>query len=196
MYYQQLNSVRTIAVFMVIVFHWVPNSHSFILPLGSWGVEMFFVLSGFLITKILLESRRDAEINFVSKGVVIRNFILRRSLRIFPIYYLSLFAILFFDRANVSGLKDNLLYFFGYASNFLYFNTQNFNYPMAHFWSLAVEEQFYLIWPWFILFLPWRFVKLYLFISILFGIATRVVLSKLFFTNEVTVEVLTPTCFD
>ena len=196
MYYQQLNSVRTIAVFMVIVFHWVPNSHSFILPLGSWGVEMFFVLSGFLITKILLESRRDAEINFVSKGVVIRNFILRRSLRIFPIYYLSLFAILFFDRANVSGLKDNLLYFFGYASNFLYFNTQNFNYPMAHFWSLAVEEQFYLIWPWFILFLPWRFVKLYLFISILFGIASRVVLSKLFFTNEVTVEVLTPTCFD
>ncbi len=181
---------------MVIIFHWVPDSHSFLLPLGSWGVELFFVLSGFLITKILLDSRNSAEAKKTGKGVIIKNFLLRRSLRIFPIYYLSLFFILFFDRANVSGLKDNFLYFFGYASNILYFKNQYFNYPIAHFWSLAVEEQFYLIWPWFILFLPAKYIKPYLWVSIFFGIISRIILEKLFITHEVTVEVLTPTCFD
>lgn len=181
---------------MVIIFHWVPDAHSFLLPLGSWGVELFFVLSGFLITKILLESRTKAEKEKIGKLHVVKNFLLRRSLRIFPIYYLSLIVIFFFDRANVSGLKDNILYFVGYASNILYFKSQHFNYPMAHFWSLAVEEQFYIVWPWFILFLPWKHVKPYLMVCVVFGIASRIILAQLFETHEVTVDVLTPTCFD
>lgn len=181
---------------MVIVFHWSPNSHHFLLPLGSWGVELFFVLSGFLITKILLEDRIAAELNFQNKIGVIKNFLLRRCLRIFPIYYLSLIAIVFFDRTNVSGLRDHWLYFVAYASNIFYFKTQHFNYPMAHFWSLAVEEQFYLIWPWFVLFLPWKYLKSFFWISIIVGIGSRIVLAQLFTTTEVTVDVLTPTCFD
>ena len=181
---------------MVIIFHWIPNAHHFILPFGSWGVELFFVLSGFLITKVLLESREAAESKKESKGSVIRKFLLRRSLRIFPIYYLSLVVILLFDRTNVSGVRDNLFYFFGYASNFLYFKTQQFNFPVAHFWSLAVEEQFYLVWPWFVLFLPWRYVKPFLWCSIVFGIVSRIYLITAFPSSTVTADVLTPTCFD
>ena len=181
---------------MVIVFHWSPNSHHFLLPLGSWGVELFFVLSGFLITKILLDDRISAELNGQKKVGVIKNFLLRRCLRIFPIYYLSLIVILIFDRTNVSGLRDHWLYFVGYASNVFYFKTQHFNYTMAHFWSLAVEEQFYLIWPWFVLFLPWKNVKTFFWVFILVGIGSRIILAQLFSTADVTVDVLTPTCFD
>lgn len=181
---------------MVILFHWLPNSHHFLLPLGSWGVELFFVLSGFLITKILLESRHAAETHQQTKAKAIKNFLLRRCLRIFPIYYLSLIVILLFDRTNASGVKDSLLYFFGYATNILYFHTQQFNYPVAHFWSLAVEEQFYLVWPWFILFLPSRFLKPFLIISIAVGILSRIVFAHAYSYTEVTPDVLTPCCFD
>ena len=181
---------------MVIIFHWSPNSHHFLLPLGSWGVELFFVLSGFLITKILLDDRISAGVNSQNKIAVIKNFLLRRCLRIFPIYYLSLIVILLFDRTNISGLRDHWLYFAGYASNIFYFKTQHFNYPMAHFWSLAVEEQFYLIWPWFILFLPWKYIKAFFLISIVVGIGSRIILAQIFTTTDVSVDVLTPTCFD
>lgn len=182
---------------MVIVFHWIPQAHHFVLPLGSWGVELFFVLSGFLITKILLEDRLIADKSKTSKLTVIKNFVIRRSLRIFPIYYITLFVVLFFDRADITGLGKNWEYFFGYATNLLYFKTQQFNYPMAHLWSLAVEEQFYLIWPWFILFLPFRFILKFLWIAVIFGIGARIVLSFIFLNStQVTVDVLTPCCFD
>lgn len=196
MYYKQLNFVRAVAVMMVIVYHWTANNIHFLIPLGSWGVEMFFVLSGFLITRILIESRAKADSQKQSKIAVIKNFLLRRCLRIFPIYYLSLVLILFFDRTNISELKDNLWYFIGYASNFLYFNTQQFNFPMAHFWSLAVEEQFYLVWPWFILFLPLKYIKTFLIWAIVFGLASRMFLSFMFPQTIVTVDVLTPSCID
>src|SRR4051812_1594936 len=88
MYYKQLDSVRALAVTMVIVYHWMPKRNEFILPLGGWGVELFFVLSGFLITKILLEDRLSAETQQLNKLVVFKNFVIRRSLRIFPLYYL------------------------------------------------------------------------------------------------------------
>lgn len=195
MYYKQLDSLRALAVMMVIVFHWAPGHH-FLFPIGSWGVELFFVLSGFLITKILLANRFKAEADKQSKTTVLKNFILRRSLRIFPVYYLALIIILVFDGTNISGLKDHLLYFIGYASNFYFFNAQQFNYPMAHFWSLAVEEQFYLVWPWFILFLPQAFLKPFFLFSIFAGIASRFWLGNTLTYNEVPVEVLTPTCID
>lgn len=196
LYYKQLEGLRALAVMMVIIFHWSPAGHHFLFPIGSWGVELFFVLSGFLITKILLENRLKAEAVGESKLHVLKNFIARRSLRIFPLYYLALAVILIFDRTNISGLKDDLIYFVGYASNFFFFKEQNFNYPMAHFWSLAVEEQFYLVWPWFILFLPKRFLLTFLIVSVFIGIASRMLLSNILTYSQVGVDVLTPTCID
>lgn len=195
MYYKQLDSLRALAVMMVIIFHWGAISQKYILPLGSWGVELFFVLSGFLITKILLESRLSAQVRSENKLHVLKNFVVRRSLRIFPIYYLALLIILIFDRTNISGLRNNLSWFAGYASNFFFFKTQQWSYPMAHFWTLAVEEQFYLFWPWFILFLPWKYLKSFFIISIVVAILSRLIFSG-YSSGNVTVEVLTPACID
>lgn len=110
--------------------------------MGWLGVSFFFVLSGFLITRILIESKEGN--NFFS------NFYIRRSLRIFPLYYLYILVI--FIYCTYLGIQDtqNWLYYIFYVQNytmawngFLYVPGQEF----GHTWSLAVEEQFYLLWP-------------------------------------------------
>ena len=89
-YVKQLDSIRAIAVLLVIVFHWSPKpvlagaQYNY----GHIGVEIFFVLSGFLITRILLENRNEAE-RLYQKKKVLKSFYVRRFLRIFPIYYLT-----------------------------------------------------------------------------------------------------------
>jgi len=155
-----LNGVRFIAAFLVIVDHtelfknylgyptlWA-NSYS--AYLGAFGVSIFFVLSGFLITYLLLEEQQEAPIR-------IRHFYLRRILRIWPLYYLivvlGFFVIPHLDFFQVpiysSDMGDSLhrlLLFVGLAANvaFVYLPTV----PFANvLWSVAVEEQFYLVWP-------------------------------------------------
>lgn len=155
-----LNGVRFIAALLVIIDHtelfksylgyptlWA-NSYS--AYLGAFGVSIFFVLSGFLITYLLLEERQEAQIR-------IRHFYLRRILRIWPLYYLILglgfFVIPHLDFFQVpiysSDMGDSLhrlLLFIGLAANvaFVYLPTV----PFANvLWSVAVEEQFYLFWP-------------------------------------------------
>jgi peptidoglycan/LPS O-acetylase OafA/YrhL len=114
---------------------------------GSYGVELFFVLSGFLITGILYDSN-DAPHYF-------RNFYMRRLLRIFPLYY-GVLALLFFvvplipqmHGATLDFLMDRQAWAWLYAVN-VYIATHgewSFSY-LDHFWSLAVEEHFYLLWP-------------------------------------------------
>lgn len=114
--------------------------------LGSNGVDMFFVLSGFLITGILLDTKEGPG--------YFKNFYMRRTLRIFPLYYLAL-AISFFVWPSVAGshpswtLGDAGQYktwYWLYAANILFAVKQGYI-GLAHFWSLAVEEQFYLFWP-------------------------------------------------
>jgi peptidoglycan/LPS O-acetylase OafA/YrhL len=111
---------------------------------GWIGVQLFFVLSGFLITGILADARGSAG--------YFRNFYIRRVLRIFPLYYAVLFlAIVVFPLvANVSDwtavAKTNQWWYWGYLSNWgdvFHHSIEGF----THFWSLAVEEQFYLAWP-------------------------------------------------
>lgn len=111
---------------------------------GWVGVELFFVLSGFLISGILLDSRGTPR--------YFRNFYIRRVLRIFPLYYTVLFLALFVfpHVANVPAwtaiARENQWWFWSYLSNWgavLGHSVPGF----PHFWSLAVEEQFYLAWP-------------------------------------------------
>ena len=155
-----LNGVRFIAALLVIVDHtelfksylgyptlWA-NSYS--AYLGAFGVSIFFVLSGFLITYLLLEEQQEAPIR-------IRHFYYRRILRIWPLYYLivalGFFVIPHLDFFQVpiysSDMGDSLhrlLLFVGLAANvaFVYLPTV----PFANvLWSVAVEEQFYLFWP-------------------------------------------------
>ena len=108
---------------------------------GGWaGVQLFFVLSGFLISGILLDSRESPD--------YFRNFYIRRALRIFPIYYFAL--LLFIVALPALGIvplawHENQLPLWLYYSNWPPYAGGTALLP--HFWSLAVEEQFYLVWP-------------------------------------------------
>jgi peptidoglycan/LPS O-acetylase OafA/YrhL len=135
----ELDGLRAIAVLLVlwshlrhsVLPHWAQELAGFLLP-HYLGVDLFFVLSGFLITRILLVDR--------DQGVPLRWFYARRCLRIFPIYYLLL-AVL-----AVLTPEPALPWSAVYLSNFyIYWNGA---YGMLdHTWSLCVEEHFYLLWP-------------------------------------------------
>ena len=104
------------------------------------GVETFFVISGFLITGILLDNRSEEQ-----KSLVLKNFYCRRFLRIFPLFYLVLGMAVLLDS---DGLRQSWGWHFGYLFPTFYFYLQNgWTGQLSHFWSLAVEEQFYLVWP-------------------------------------------------
>jgi peptidoglycan/LPS O-acetylase OafA/YrhL len=151
---KQFDALRAIAVILVIVSHWIPKLN--ILPWGEVGVDIFFVLSGFLISRILYESKSLNSFGVETKGNIIKNFIARRTLRIFPAYYLVVALHFLVAPGTKTQVREHVEYYLLYASNILYFNTGSLDGIASHLWSLAVEEQFYLVWPWIILFLPLR----------------------------------------
>jgi peptidoglycan/LPS O-acetylase OafA/YrhL len=154
-----LDGLRGIAILAVIVYHYafeLQHGHGIggaiyeLLHQGRHGVDLFFVLSGFLITGILLDSR-DSPRYFST-------FYARRTLRIFPLYYGVLYVVLVLLPMLVPPLPlaqeviHQQGWLWAYGTNILmswrdqvFFNAEHFN--LAHFWSLAVEEQFYLVWP-------------------------------------------------
>jgi peptidoglycan/LPS O-acetylase OafA/YrhL len=144
-----LDAVRAIAVLLVICLHYWQTFAGAAYPLigrlavwGQSGVDLFFVLSGFLITGILLDSRG-------SPGFL-RNFYARRILRIFPLYYLTLFAV--YILAPLAGLSawvpaNRAVWFWLYLQNVPMTFAPALASGPEHFWSLAVEEQYYLVWP-------------------------------------------------
>ena len=141
-YFPELDGVRAVATLMVMSFHfsqdWWPKGF---MMMGQTGVDLFFVLSGFLITTILLQASHG-------DWHEIRNFYIRRTLRIFPLYYFYLIL------SVIVGGTVSIWYWF-YAQNV----TGGLNIRLHgpdHFWSLASEEQFYLVWPFLVLFWPRR----------------------------------------
>jgi len=135
-----LDGLRAVSVMVVIFYHAG-------LPLPArLGVSMFFVISGFLITWLLLKEFE------VSGTIDLRGFYIRRTLRIFPAYYLFLAVSLTVDQLT-GDLRsmDAILPALTYLMN--YYNAVN-DHPsisIAHAWSLAIEEQFYLLWPFLLL---------------------------------------------
>jgi peptidoglycan/LPS O-acetylase OafA/YrhL len=191
-YIKQLDSVRAIAVILVIISHWIPQTHFLNkTPNGAIGVNIFFVLSGFLISKILFDHRIKAEQLAVSKYRVVKNFYFRRILRIFPIYYLTIFILLIFHEHTDTNIKSAFLYFLTYTSNFYFFQIQHWDGMISHLWTLAVEEQFYLIWPWLMLLVN----KKYL-LHIILGFITIGVVSQWLLMDVNMSVILTFTCFD
>jgi peptidoglycan/LPS O-acetylase OafA/YrhL len=113
--------------------------------LGWSGVDLFFVLSGFLITGILIETLHDS--------AYYRNFYARRSLRIFPIYYLLCAVLLFVGLRTGAHWTAGHLWFLAYLGNPAILIWQQLlpispAVRVTHLWSLSVEEQFYFLWPW------------------------------------------------
>ncbi len=136
-----IDGLRALAVLSVLMAHYLPSSwHAgHLIPWNRWGVPLFFVISGFLITNILLRVR-GAE----NRGAALRAFYWRRALRIFPPYYACLIAMLIVGVAFPDGTLWSCL---TYTYNF-HAILRNDHVPyLGHFWTLCVEEQFYLLWP-------------------------------------------------
>lgn len=144
----QLDGLRALAVTSVVL------EHYHVVKTGAvYGVHLFFVLSGFLITGILMKSRSAIEVTGVSWTHAFRQFYIRRALRIFPLYYLVLLVAV---AINASGARENAVWLFTYTINLKMAAQGWYIANFAHFWSLAVEEQYYLFWPVLILLLPRR----------------------------------------
>ncbi len=143
-YYPALDGLRGVAILMVVFLHNFGFMNYFFF--GWLGVDLFFVLSGFLITEILLKT--------IGTPHFLRNFYLRRILRIFPLFYLTLIICLFI-LPQIRNLNIDLNYyvnhqvwFWTYLQNWLFiFNEPTGSKMLLHTWSLAVEEQFYIVWP-------------------------------------------------
>jgi peptidoglycan/LPS O-acetylase OafA/YrhL len=156
-YMPQLDALRAIAVSSVMLHHFGPPAVARYLPNGMFGVRLFFVLSGFLITGILLRQRDPLESGDASLGGIARTFYTRRALRLLPLYYLTLAVI---GPTLSHPLGTGWLWHLFYATNLCVAYTGAWC-DFIPFWSLAVEEQFYLLWPWIVLLAPdrwlWRF---------------------------------------
>ncbi|MCA9434841.1 MAG: acyltransferase [Candidatus Omnitrophica bacterium] len=133
-----LDSLRGIAV-LLVVFH-----HFKWLGIGWIGVQIFFVLSGFLITSILWEQKDRRLRHYLGR------FYWRRILRIFPVYYGFLFAVslAYLSVGEPVAFGDLAPWLFSYTYNFARFFEPEMTWRyFGHLWSLAIEEQFYLVWP-------------------------------------------------
>lgn len=147
-----LDGIRAFAVVGVIIEHWAGGFPESIrklvehLDLGGWGVECFFVLSGFLITKLLLQAKKSDQ----TLSTALSHFYSRRALRIFPAYYLALLI----GTLVFPPFREDIGWHVFYLGNFYPLWHDTFVPIGGHFWSLAVEEQYYLIWPLVVLLLP------------------------------------------
>ncbi len=140
----ELDSVRGIAILSVVLFHGMaPPLHAELCPLGRWlltlchygwaGVNLFFVLSGFLITGILIDSHQRVD--------YFRRFYYRRALRILPALYGTLLVLLLCGWISVGFMTVSVLFLANFAC------ALGVRGGYAPLWSLAVEEHFYLLWP-------------------------------------------------
>ena len=165
-YYPALDGMRGLAILLVVIYH---NFNFINYSYFGWlGVDLFFVLSGFLITEILL--------NTAGQPNFLRNFFCKRALRIFPLYYtclilaLLVLPALFKRDPAFQYYTENQGWLWLFLQNWLYiFKQPEGNGFLNHFWSLAVEEQFYLLWPFIILALrqPKRLLAFLLFILLM-----------------------------
>lgn len=145
-YIPQFDGLRGLAILLVLIGHsgfLEAMPHAGMLEYTRFGVDLFFVLSGFLITRILLDSKESPH--------YFRNFYTRRVLRIWPLYYLVLFlafvvAPLLRPAMRPTAARDWAAFVF-YLQNIVFAHRDTYPFGLGATWSLAVEEQFYLTWP-------------------------------------------------
>lgn len=191
-YMPQLDSMRGLAALGVFAQHFLDSGSFFrsTVPLGDLGVRLFFVLSGFLITSILLNSRRHIENGTVTRRELIVHFYARRFLRLMPVYFVFLTLVFIF----IPEVRQYAGWFYSYLQN-IHFAIHGQFTVAGHMWTLAVEEQFYLLWPFLILFCPRRFLLPTLVCVVASGIIFRIAFILLGMTHF-SASMLTPSHFD
>lgn len=154
-YIPALDGLRFFCFLMVFFHHRTPNLltglsddqqqwwHAAVLA-GAYGVTAFFVLSSFLLTKLLQEEKADFG------SVDIKKFYIRRALRIWPLYFLVLILdVVVWPLVTRTPIQWDLLAWFGsFSANFKMLERESIPMPTLILWSICVEEQFYLVWPW------------------------------------------------
>ena len=141
-YLKPIDGLRGLAILLVLMFHLE------IAYFGWAGVILFFVLSGYLITKTLY-TEKESSSPLKNK---FRNFWARRALRIFPLYYLYFFILLLILIFKGLPANPEMPWLFTYSYNFYLINvydTKGPSFLTGHLWSLSIEEQFYLFFPFF-----------------------------------------------
>lgn len=184
-YIPKLDGLRFFAIAPVILFHL--NIPGF--SLGWTGVQLFFVISGFLITTILIKTKENPR--------YFSNFYFRRILRIFPIYYLCFFFL--WVVAYFSNKLGDSNYFFFYIQNYLIgVNKFDVSFPaFNHTWSLAIEEQFYLLWPMIVYFFSKRNLLIICISLFILSFLSRFVLLRVFhYENPFIVYMTLPSQID
>lgn len=183
-----ITSFRALAFFAIFLFH------IHILSVGYLGVQAFFVLSGFLITPILIDMKAS-----LSTRDFFINFYVRRALRVFPLYYLYLLVVagvsfLIRNQEGYVGIAkmDRFIEQLPWALTFTYdfFHASSLfkhTHLVTHFWALAVEWQFYLTWPILLFFLPQRHLKKALLAIIFIGPMARFLISIITLENVCTI---------
>ncbi len=155
-YFPSLNGIRAIAALMVFIYHteiiksqlgiFNLSDFTFIKRSGNLGVTLFFVLSGFLITYLLLREKH------LKKTINIWQFYMRRILRIWPLYFLLIFLTIFYniyinDEAfNYTFFRTKLILYCTFLANVAWVLFSAGGFP-SQLWSVASEEQFYFVWP-------------------------------------------------
>jgi peptidoglycan/LPS O-acetylase OafA/YrhL len=183
-----LDGIRGLAILYVILHHsqaisWSRGSavgkvYSAFVQAGWMGVDLFFVMSGFLITGILLKTRGTSG--------WLRNFLVRRALRVLPLYYVTIFVCLDLlplvslpSLDWLRNLSESQLYYWLHLSNFRRIaavvdpSIATVGW-MSTFWSLAIEEHFYLFWPLAVMFLPRRFIGVAALLGVAFSLLMRI----------------------
>jgi peptidoglycan/LPS O-acetylase OafA/YrhL len=199
-----LDGVRGVAIVLVLFHHlWAfgptPRTHfeidaAKVLSLGWTGVELFFVLSGFLITRILLASRHEPN--------PFRRFFIGRALRILPVY--TLFVVVFCQvlpwmfptYAPLAVIHNDFAWYATFTINVLLFLRDNWFSPLTHHtWSLCIEEQFYLLWPFIVLSCRADTAFRISLLTILFSVSLRFLMA-LHGYGEVAIRAATPAHLD
>lgn len=169
-YLPGLNGIRAIAAIAVVTSHINHRSLGFGLPemplldLAGYGVTMFFVLSGFLITFLLLKEKK------MTNTINYKFFFIRRALRIWPLYFLYLLILVLIF--GIESFRGTLVYYVFFMPNFVNLVVAEYGVvpvstvlaeKIGHYWSLGVEEQFYVFWP-----LVVKFINKHLFVFLIF----------------------------
>ena len=189
----QLDGLRAFAVIGVWITHWrigeLPGWRR--VPWGNLGVHLFFVLSGFLISGILLRVKQNIERGEETIWFATKRFYLRRAVRILPIYYLTLLVTV----PIIAQMRAPVLWHLTYTSNIYFAKRGDLNLSGSHFWTLAVEEQFYLMWPWILICTPRRYLLQVMTAVVAIGPLFRTIMC-LVFHQPLAAYVLTFGCMD
>jgi peptidoglycan/LPS O-acetylase OafA/YrhL len=183
-YNRALDGLRAIAVMVVLLLHTahrlpVPKGGGdavlyFLLRFGWIGVDIFFVLSGFLITGILLSQKHTLPRDYFTV------FYARRVLRIFPLYFAVVIGglLIIHFTEHMGGLVDWVT-LLTYTQNFVWiFRPSNVSIWLGHTWSLAVEEQFYIVWPVLVYFVSVRYLKAGIPVAVVLALLLRIALAS------------------